>query len=387
MWSNEDVQYMKTAMDLAGKGEGHVSPNPMVGAVIVKDGRIISQGWHKVYGGLHAETDALAACNGNPAGATMYVTLEPCCHYGKQPPCTSAIINAGISRVVVGMTDPNPLVSGKGISILREHGIEVCTGLLEKEIRYQNRIFLKYITQRRPWTVLKWAMTLDGRIAAASGDSRWVSCEESRHYVHELRGRYMGIMAGIGTVLADNPMLNCRTDGMRQPVRIIVDSHASLPEDSAIVRTSGEYRTVLAHTADAMQERLEPLRGCGIETVECSATANGMVDLDDLMSRLGAMGIDSVLAEGGAELDWSLVSAGLADEHYIFVAPKIIGGKAAKGPVGGSGFEKMSDALELDIESVTTSGEDILIHCFPKSRYPEWRTQPEPRTEWSDNMK
>ncbi len=378
MRRDEDIHYMKMAVSLAGKGAGHVSPNPMVGAVIVKDGRVISRGWHKVFGGLHAETDALASCAESPAGATMYVTLEPCCHYGKQPPCTSAIIKAGISRVVVGMTDPNPLVGGKGISILREHGIEVCTGLLEKEIRYQNRIFLKYITQRRPWTVLKWAMTLDGRIAAASGDSRWVSCEESRYYVHTLRGRYMGIMAGIGTVLADNPMLNCRTDGMRQPVRIIVDSHASLPEDSAIARTAGEYRTVLAHTTDAMRERLEPLHGCGIETVECAATENGMVNLDDLMSRLGAMGIDSVLVEGGAELDWSLVSAGLADEHYIFVAPKIIGGKAAKGPVGGNGFGKMSDALGLDIESVTTSGEDILIHCFPKGRYHEPGHDPGP---------
>jgi len=378
MRRDEDIHYMKMAVSLAGKGAGHVSPNPMVGAVIVKDGRVISRGWHKVFGGLHAETDALASCTESPAGATMYVTLEPCCHYGKQPPCTSAIIKAGISRVVVGMTDPNPIVGGKGISILRKHGIEVSTGLLENEIRYQNRIFLKYITQRRPWTVLKWAMTLDGRIAAASGDSRWVSCEESRHYVHELRGRYMGIMAGIGTVLADNPMLNCRTDGMRQPVRIIVDSHASLPEDSAIARTAGEYRTVLAHTTDAMRERLEPLHGCGIETVECAATENGMVNLDDLMSRLGAMGIDSVLVEGGAELDWSLVSAGLADEHYIFVAPKIIGGKAAKGPVGGNGFGKMSDALGLDIESVTTSGEDILIHCFPKGRYHEPGHDPGP---------
>ncbi len=378
MRRDEDIHYMKMAVSLAGKGAGHVSPNPMVGAVIVKDGRVISRGWHKVFGGLHAETDALASCTESPAGATMYVTLEPCCHYGKQPPCTSAIIKAGISRVVVGMTDPNPIVGGKGISILRKHGIEVSTGLLENEIRYQNRIFLKYITQRRPWTVLKWAMTLDGRIAAASGDSRWVSCEESRHYVHTLRGRYMGIMAGIGTVLADNPMLNCRTDGMRQPVRIIVDSHASLPEDSAIARTAGEYRTVLAHTTDAMRERLEPLHGCGIETVECAATENGMVNLDDLMSRLGAMGIDSVLVEGGAELDWSLVSAGLADEHYIFVAPKIIGGKAAKGPVGGNGFGKMSDALGLDIESVTTSGEDILIHCFPKGRYHEPGHDPGP---------
>lgn len=369
MWSDEDIHYMKTAMTLAEKGAGHVSPNPLVGAVIVKDCRIISQGWHKAYGGLHAETDALVSCTESPAGATMYVTLEPCCHYGKQPPCTSAIIDAGISRVVVGMTDPNPLVSGKGISILREHGIKVSTGLLENEIRYQNRIFLKYITQRRPWTVMKWAMTLDGRIAAASGDSRWVSSEESRHYVHTLRGRYMGIMAGIGTVMADNPMLNCRIEGFRQPVRVITDSHASLPEDSAIAMSAKEYRTVLAHTADAPHERLEMLRGYGIGTMECAVSENGMIDLDDLMTKLGAMGINSVLVEGGAELNWSLLSGGLADEYYIFAAPKIIGGKASKGPVGGSGLDRMADAFCLDIESVTASGKDIMIHAFPEGRF------------------
>ena len=214
MCNDEDIKYMRMALALAERGRGHVGPNPMVGAVIVRDGRVLARGWHHVCGSLHAERDALASCSESVGGATMYVTLEPCCHHGKQPPCTDAIIAAGISRVVMAMTDPNPLVAGHGAAILREHGIEVTSGVLEAEARHLNRIFIKYITTRRPWVVLKWAMTLDGRIAAVSGDSKWVSGEQSRRLVHELRGRYMGIVAGKGTVLADDPMLNCRLDGM-----------------------------------------------------------------------------------------------------------------------------------------------------------------------------
>lgn len=374
MWTDEDIRYMKEALALAERGAGHVSPNPMVGAVIVKDGRIVSRGWHKACGGLHAETDALACCSESPAGATMYVTLEPCCHYGKQPPCTTAIIEAGISRVVVAMADPNPLVAGKGISILREHGISVQTGLLEKEASALNRIFIRYITEHRPWVIMKSAMTLDGKIAAASGDSKWVSSGASRQFVHELRGKCTGILAGIGTVLADDPMLNCRTEGCRQPVRIVVDSHASLPPDSAVVRTAGEYRTVLAYNESASASasaasgacrlRLEALRNAGVELLGCSADAGGRVDLRDLFKKLGGAGIDSVLAEGGAEVNWSLVRDGLADEFYFFVAPKIIGGRTAKGPVGGDGFPLMSDALQLSIDSVTNCGNDLLIHAY-----------------------
>ena len=373
MWTDDDIRYMKEALALAERGAGHVSPNPMVGAVIVKDGRIISRGWHKAFGGLHAETDALASCSESPEGATMYVTLEPCCHYGKQPPCTTAIIEAGISRVVVAMADPNPLVAGKGISILREHGISVQTGLLEKEASALNRIFIRYITEHRPWVIMKSAMTLDGKIAAASGDSKWVSSGASRQLVHELRGKCTGILAGIGTVLADDPMLNCRTEGCRQPVRIVVDSHASLPPDSAVVRTAGEYRTVLAYNESASASasaasgacrlRLEALRNAGVELLGCSADAGGRVDLRDLFKKLGGAGIDSVLAEGGAEVNWSLVRDGLADEFYFFVAPKIIGGRTAKGPVGGDGFPLMSDALQLSIDSVTNCGNDLLIHA------------------------
>ncbi|HIZ85502.1 MAG TPA: bifunctional diaminohydroxyphosphoribosylaminopyrimidine deaminase/5-amino-6-(5-phosphoribosylamino)uracil reductase RibD [Candidatus Coprenecus stercoravium] len=363
MWSDDDIRYMRMALELARNGQGHVEPNPMVGAVIVRDGHVLARGWHHAYGDLHAERDALASCGGSAVGATMYVTLEPCCHYGKQPPCTSAIVEAGISRVVVAMTDPNPLVAGKGSDILRSHGIEVRTGLLEKEARYLNRVFIKYITTGRPWTVLKSAVTLDGRIAAASGDSKWVSCEESRRYAHVLRGRCAAVLAGIGTVMADNPMLNCRLEGMRQPVRVIADSHASLPLDSALVLTAGDYRTIAAHISDAPRERLEALRGRGVETLECTC-ADGHVDTGDLLGRLGAMGLSSVLVEGGGEINWSMVSGDYADEYYVFVAPKIIGGRNAKGFVGGEGFGQMSSAAGIEVRSVRPSGCDWLIHGF-----------------------
>ena len=372
MWKDEDRKYMDMALELARKGLGKVNPNPLVGAVIVKDGRVIAEGWHKECGSLHAETDALASCTEDPAGAAMYVTLEPCCHFGKQPPCTSAIIKAGIAKVIIAMTDPNPLVAGRGIKILEENGIEVRTGLFEDRARYLNRVFIKFITERRPWVVMKYAMTMDGHIAAASGDSRWVSCGESRRMVHEMRGRYMGIMAGKGTVETDDPMLNCRTEGMRQPVRIIADSHASLSCSSAIARTSKEYRTILAHTDAAPAERLDALKSCGVQTVECSHDQDGKVDMLDLTGKLGSMGIDSVLLEGGAGLNWSMVRDGLVDEYYIFVAPGIIGGEQAKCPVGGSGFLKMSDAVRMEVESVTRCGTDWLFHGFKESRVNEY---------------
>ena len=368
MCNEEDIRYMRMALALAERGRGHVGPNPMVGAVIVRDGRVLAQGWHHEYGSLHAERDALTSCDEPVDGAVMYVTLEPCCHHGKQPPCTDAIVEAGISRVVMAMTDPNPLVAGHGAAILREHGIQVTAGVLEAEARHLNRIFIKYITTRRPWVVLKWAMTLDGRIAAVTGDSKWVSGEQSRRLVHELRGRYMGIVAGKGTVMADDPMLNCRAEGMRQPVRIIVDSTASIPLESRLVRTARDYRTLVVHTDAADTQRIERLHSCGVELMPCSCGPDGMVDLDDMLGKLGAMGLDSVLVEGGGELNWSLLRAGLADEFYVFVAPKMVGGRAAKGPVGGTGFGKMSEACGMRTDSVRMVGEDVLIHGF-SSKY------------------
>ena len=313
MWNNEDIKFMRRAMVLSLRGQGRVNPNPMVGAVIVRDGRVLAEGWHRFYGGLHAETDALSSCTEDVSGATMYVTLEPCCHWGKQPPCTDAIVRANISRVVVGMTDPNPLVAGKGLKILRDHGIAVESGLLEEEIRQLNRVFIKYITEKRPWVVLKWAMTLDGRIAAAGGDSRWVSGEESRHFVHELRGRYMSIAVGSGTAASDDPMLNCRVDGLRQPLRIVISSSGALSPDSAIVATAREFPAMLVHTSAAPSARLEELRGRGVRTLECAPAPDGRVDLRDMLGRLGELQVDSLLVEGGPELNWSFGEAGLAD--------------------------------------------------------------------------
>lgn len=366
-WSETDVKYMQEAIALAERGRGFTAPNPVVGCVLVKDDRTIGRGWHRRYGGLHAEREALADCHTDPAGATAYVTLEPCCHHGKQPPCTDALLAAGISRVVVGLVDPNPLVSGKGIRILRDHGVTVETGLLDEQIRRQNRIFLKYISGRRPWVTLKVAMTLDGKIATAGGDARWVSSPESRTLVHQLRGTHTGICVGAGTVRADDPMLDCRLDGLHNPVRLLPDSRASLPPESRIAQSAARIRTILVHTEAADPARLERLRALGVETLACAESAGG-IGLDDMLGRLGAMGIDSILLEGGEELNGSFAAQGLIDEYYFFIAPKILGGRDAKTAVGGVGFQRMAEALDINIESVTRSGPDLLIHGFPKNR-------------------
>lgn len=352
---------MDRAIVLAERGMGWVNPNPLVGAVIVKDGRILAEGWHEQYGGLHAERNAFKNCREDPAGATMYVTLEPCCHYGKTPPCTEAVIEHRIARVVVGMCDPNPLVAGKGIEILRKAGIEVTTGVREEKIREQNKVFLKYITTRQPWVVLKTAMTLDGKIAAFTGDSYWVTGEEARMRVQEMRRNCMGIMVGAGTVQMDNPLLNCRLDGnVRQPVRIIIDSGARIALNSRLVETAGEYRTIVAHTGRAGTEKLSALSEKGVELLACAEEEN-RVDLGDLMRQLGSMGIDSVLLEGGGQLNESFLRRGLVDEVYTFIAPKIIGGSEAKTPVEGSGIAKMSEAIQLKEINCERIGEDILV--------------------------
>jgi len=366
-WSETDKEYMNEAIALAERGRGHTAPNPMVGCVLVKDGRTIGRGWHRRYGSLHAERDALAACTEDPAGATAYVTLEPCCHHGKQPPCTDALLAAGITRVVVGLTDPNPLVSGKGIDILRRHGVTVETGLLEDRIREQNRIFLKYITTGQPWVTLKVAMTLDGKIATADGDSRWVTSPGAREFVHQLRGTHTGICVGTGTVLADDPMLDCRIDGFNDPVRILPDSHASLPSESRIAQSAGHIRTILAHTEEADAAKLDQLRSLGVTPLAC-ASDDGHTDLRDMLCRLGALGIDSILLEGGESLNGSFIEQGLVDEYYFFVAPKIIGGKDAKTAVGGHGFAKMAEARGITVESVRQFGPDLLIHGYPENK-------------------
>ena len=375
---------MRRAIELAKKGGGYVHPNPLVGCVVVNDGEIIAEGYHDKYGEFHAERNALLRCQSETKGALLYVTLEPCCHYGKTPPCTEIIIEKGIKKVFVGILDPNPLVAGKGVKILRDAGIEVEVGLCEEEIRELNKVFLKYITTKRPYVIMKTAMTLDGKIAAVTGDSRWVTNEQSRKLVHELRSELSGVIVGIGTVLADDPMLNVRLEGEHhQPIRIVVDSNLRIPIDSQLVNTAKEYRTIVAccHFDRSEAERsevekssinenklndsvkqgfLDKLEMTGVEVIECQSN-NGHVDINDLMCKLGSMGIDSILLEGGGTLSAAFLEAGCVDEVWAFVAPKIIGGAAAKTPVLGKGIEKMSDAIQLQNIDIQNINGDILI--------------------------
>lgn len=362
---------MRRAVDIAKKGIGFVNPNPMVGCVVVKDDVIISEGYHELYGGFHAERNALTNNEADFNGATLYVTLEPCCHHGKTPPCTDIIIEKGISKVFVGILDPNPLVDRKGISILRDAGIEVVTGVLEDEIKELNKVFLKYIKTRRPYVLMKTAMTLDGKIASHTGDSKWITNVKSRQLVHKLRSEMMGVVVGIGTVIADDPMLNCRlerqqtTDNRRQPIRIIVDTKASIPLDSQIIKTAKDYRTILAignSTANNQSSTVDMLKSFNVEIL-CCEEKNGHVDINDLMVKLGEMGIDSLLLEGGSTLNAAFLDAGCVDEIYAFIAPKIIGGQDSKSPVGGKGIDLMRDAIMLKDIKIEQFDNDILIKC------------------------
>lgn len=361
---------MRRAIELAKMGAGFVNPNPMVGCVIVKDDEIIGEGYHEFYGGLHAERNALTKSNADFDNATLYVTLEPCCHHGKTPPCTDIIIEKGIKKVVVGILDPNPLVSGKGISILRDAGIEVVTGVLEDEIKELNKVFLKYIKTKRPYVLMKTAMTLDGKIASHTGDSKWITNEKSRQLVHKLRSEMMGVVTGIGTVKADDPMLNCRLDGQRTPVeahgrvsniRIVVDTKASISLDSQIVKTAKDYRTILAISCRGTRTcDLEMLKSFNVEIL-CCEEKDGHVDINDLMIKLGEMGIDSLLLEGGATINAAFLEANCVDEVYAFVAPKIIGGTNSKSPVAGKGIDLMKDAIMLTDIKIEQFDNDILI--------------------------
>lgn len=373
----EQERYMKRAIDIAKTAEGRTSPNPMVGCVVVKDGRIIGEACHEKYGEFHAERNALTRCKEDTSGAELYVTLEPCCHFGKTPPCTDIIIEKGISRVYVGSLDRNPLVAGHGIEILRQHGIEVKTGILEEECIKMNEIFFHFITEQTPFTALKYAMTLDGKIASCTGDSKWITSEESRNHVHELRRKYAGIMVGIQTVLCDNPMLNCRIDKGVDPVRIILDSALRIPMESNIVKTADRIRTIVAYSslneadmhnpADNKEliKKKEALESHGIEVI--GTYGSRYVDLKQLMKKLGEMKIDSVLIEGGARVNASALEAGIVNKIYAYMAPKIIMGEGASSPIGGKGIEMMSNAILLkDINVTMMNGGDVLMEGYVK---------------------
>lgn len=354
-----DAEYMKTALALAEKGAGFVNPNPLVGAVIVKDGEIIGQGFHEKYGAPHAERNALGSCRVSPKGATLYVTLEPCCHYGKTPPCTDAIIESGISRVVAGVKDPNPLVSGKGIEILRRHGVEVTEGLMEKECVRLNEVFFYYSKTKKPFVVMKYAMTMDGKTASSGGDSKWITGEAAREKVHRDRHRYSAVMAGVGTVVADDPLLTCRAENGRNPVRIICDTGLRTPLDSKIVKTANIVPTIIA-TACRDEDKRKAYTGSGCDIITVSEK-HDHIDLSELMAKLGERGIDSVLLEGGSALNWSALESGIVNKVQAYIAPKLLGGNNAKTPVAGAGIEYLSKAVSLINSEITVLGEDILI--------------------------
>lgn len=391
MFSDSDNKFMKMAINEAKKGLGFTNPNPMVGAVIVKDGKVISKGYHHACGMLHAERDALANVKSNAIteNSTIYVTLEPCCHYGKTPPCTEAIIDANISRVVCAMTDPNPKVSGKGIEILRNNGIDVEVGLLEDEARKLNTFFLTRQTKKRPFVALKIAQTLDGKTASHSKKSQWITGEKARNHGHFLRHKYMGILTGINTVMSDDPMLNCRFDeslsdntnpeyeilkndvskpALRNPVRIILDSKLSIPLDSKIAKTSAEIKTIVVTSNDSFgskenKERIKLLKDLQVSILAVSLDESGRIDLSEALKKLALppYEIDSILVEGGASVHDSFLREKLADYVHIYTAPKILGGNNALSSVSGLGFDDPNSCPQVKIDDSFQIGLDHYI--------------------------
>lgn len=354
-----DTEYMKIALELAKKGCGFVNPNPMVGAVIVKGDEMIGMGYHEKYGNLHAERNAILSCKKSPKGATLYVTLEPCCHYGRTPPCTEAIIESGISKVVIGSSDPNPLVQGQGVNILRNNGIKVIENVLKEECDEINKVFFHYIKTKTPYVVMKYAMTIDGKIATYTGKSKWVTGEEARQNVHKDRHKYSAIMVGVGTVLADNPMLNCRIEECKNPIRIICDTNLRTPINSNIVESSKEIQTIIATCCEDENKRNWYIdAGCKLLTL---SKKDNHIDLNELMKHLGEENIDSILLEGGGALNWSALNSGIVNEVQTYIAPKIFGGIDSRSPVAGIGVENPQDSFYLKNKSIRQIGEDILI--------------------------
>ncbi len=350
---------MQRALDLAVLGEGWVSPNPMVGAVLVKDDQIVGEGFHKKAGGPHAEVVCLNEAKELAKGATLYVTLEPCSHYGKTPPCTEAILKAGVKKVVVAMEDPNPLVAGNGLEILRQHNIEVVSGVLEKEAKALNEVFIKYITTKIPFVAVKVATTLDGKIATYTGSSKWITGSQSREYVHYLRHKYDAILVGINTVLKDNPSLNCRLEGKetKDPVRVVLDTHLKIPLDAKIINSAAS--PLIIFTASDNQQKINELIKNGVEVIKEKGKTK--ININFVLKKLGEKNITSILVEGGSEVLWSFFEQNLVDKFYKFMAPKIIGGKNSFSIIGGEGMANIEDAIKMKWEQIKMIGDDILI--------------------------
>ena len=354
-----DEHYMKRALMLARRGTGKTSPNPMVGAVIVKGNRVIGEGYHRRFGDRHAEINAIESAVETLDGATLYVTLEPCFHYGKTPPCVDAVIRGGFKRVVTGSLDPNPLVSGRSIAMMRQRGIEVINGVLEDECRVLNQAHFKYMQTGFPLVTLKFAQTLDGRIAAASGSSRWISSEASRRLAHKLRATNDAVVVGIGTILADDPELTVRLVKGKNPFRVVLDTSLKIPLDSKVL--AKEAPTMVITTPAADESKADRLRALGVEVLAVTAGKCGGIDLAELLMVLGQRGITSVLVEGGAAVITSFLRERLADRLVVFVAPRIMG----KGieAVGDLNVENVGEALRLAYTSVRRVGDDLLIEA------------------------
>lgn len=352
---------MRRAIELAKRGTGRVSPNPLVGAVIVKEGRIIAEGYHARYGDLHAERHAFSKLTEDAAGAEMYVTLEPCCHHGKQPPCTEAIIEHGISKVYVGSDDPNALVAGRGIARLREAGIAVETHVLQEECDALNPVFFHYISTQTPYVVMKYAMTMDGKIACETGASKWVTGEKARQHVQETRNWLTAIMVGVQTVLQDNPRLTCRLPEGRNPIRIVCDSHLRIPENCDLVQTAKETPLIVATLESSLDlPQVDKLRDQGVDLIG-TADLDGRIDLQDLMRQLGEQKIDSILLEGGGTLNESALRAEIVNRVQVYLAPKLFGGSGRYTPVRGEGVPDPGQAWMAKKTVIKSFGEDILL--------------------------
>jgi diaminohydroxyphosphoribosylaminopyrimidine deaminase/5-amino-6-(5-phosphoribosylamino)uracil reductase len=358
--------YMKTALSLARRGAGKTSPNPMVGCVVVKGGKTVGKGYHRAAGKPHAELEALSQAGGRARGSTLYVSLEPCCHWGRTPPCTDAIIEAGVREVVAAMEDPNPKVAGKGLKTLQRAGIKTTCGVLEGAARRLNEAYAKHVTSGLPFVTLKAGMSLDGKISTSSGESRWITGEASRDYVHRMRATSDAIMVGIETVLKDDPKLTARPrKGMgRNPVRVVVDSRLRVPLSAKIFDPRSDARVIVATTGAANARKLEKLKAMDGAVVLSLEGPKGRVDLSLLMRDLGEMGIASLLAEGGSEVNASLLRDGLVDKVMFFLAPMIIGGRRSPGVIGGEGIVELTDAVRLTEVRSRRLGEDLLVEGY-----------------------
>ena len=357
-----DERWMKRALRLAVKGRGRTSPNPLVGAVLIKRGNVVGEGYHAKLGEAHAEIVALRQAREKARGAVLYLNLEPCTHYGKTPPCVPQVIKAGVKRVVIGVEDPNPLVNGRGINALREAGLSVNVGVLEKECKRINEAFCKYILRKEPFVVLKVAATLDGKIATRNGDSKWVSGEASRRFVHRLRDQVDGVLVGIGTVLRDDPLLTARIKEGRDPYRIVLDSQLKIPEGAKVFE-SAPSKVILVTTESAPRDKIERLekRGARVLIVD---SREGRVDLRSCLCNLGEMGVTSLLVEGGSQINGSFLDEGLIDKFFLFLSPRWMGDPQAFGIFGGRGVSSLEAAVLLKEIRTKRIGEDIIVEGY-----------------------